>query len=444
MTTSRTIHTLWKPVDNQIFALAVPSFFALAAEPVFLLTDTAFVARLGSEPLAGMGVASAVLTTVVGLCVFLAYGTTGEVARALGGEDRQRAARLSVDGVWLSLVVGVLVAGVLALAGGVALRAMSAPPEAMPDALAYFTVSLWGLPAALLAFGATGALRGYSDAVTPLVVATSSAVLNIPLNYVLIFTAGLGVEGSALGTVIVQWLAAFALVTAVVRKPGVSQALRPRVRGMVDTARRGVPLIVRTACLRVGIIGTTFVAASGGVAVLAAHHVTFQVWGFLAFTLDALAMAAQTMTGLALGRGDEKGLRETTRRLFGHGVVLGVVTTVVLAAMAPVLAGWFVAEPDVRGLLVPALWVAAGCQVLAAYVFVADGVLIGASEGPYLARSSILVAVGYVPLLVATYVFAPAGLVGLLTLWLAYGVGFMGLRAVTLWWRLRTLSPTPQ
>ena len=76
-----------KAVDREILRLAVPAFLALVAEPLFLLSDAAVVGHLGTPELAGLGVAAVILQTVVGLCVFLAYGTTASVARHVGAGD---------------------------------------------------------------------------------------------------------------------------------------------------------------------------------------------------------------------------------------------------------------------------------------------------------------------------------------------------------------------
>src|SRR5689334_539064 len=101
--------------DREILRLAVPAFLTLAAEPLFLLADAAIIGHLGTAPLAGLGVAAAVLQTAVGLCVFLAYGTTASVARRLGAGDLRGALAQGIDGVWLAILIGVpvTVAGVL-------------------------------------------------------------------------------------------------------------------------------------------------------------------------------------------------------------------------------------------------------------------------------------------------------------------------------------------
>src|SRR5207344_3152532 len=95
--------------DRVILRLAVPAFLALVAEPLFLLDDAAVVGHLGAAELAGLGIAAAVLQTAVGICVFLAYGTTASVARQLGAGDLRGALTQGVDGLWLAVIIGLVV-----------------------------------------------------------------------------------------------------------------------------------------------------------------------------------------------------------------------------------------------------------------------------------------------------------------------------------------------
>ncbi len=91
---------------REVLRLAVPAFLALVAEPLFLLSDAAIVGRLGVAPLAGLGVASAVLLTAANVFVFLAYGTTAVVARQLGAGSRSGAISAGIDGTWLAVGLG--------------------------------------------------------------------------------------------------------------------------------------------------------------------------------------------------------------------------------------------------------------------------------------------------------------------------------------------------
>ncbi len=203
--------------DRQILALAVPAFAALVAEPLFLLADSAIVGHLGTLPLAGLGIAAAVLSTVVGLCVFLAYGTTAGVARRLGADDLRGALAMGVDGVWLALGLGLVLWVVTAAAAPWIVTALGASEQVAPPAVAYLRWSLPGVPAMLVVLAATGVLRGLQDTRTPLVVAVSGAVANVALNYVLVYPAGMGIAGSGLGTSLAQIGMAVALVRVVVR-----------------------------------------------------------------------------------------------------------------------------------------------------------------------------------------------------------------------------------
>ncbi len=410
----------------------MPAFLALVAEPVFLLSDAAIVGHLGTPQLAGLGIAAVVLQTVVGLCVFLAYGTTASVARALGAGDRRRALALGVDGLWLGVLIGVVatVAGV-ALTGPV-VAAFGADPAVAEHATTYLQIAFLGVGPLLLMLAATGVLRGLQDTRRPLVVAVAGNLLNIALNVVLVYGVGLGIAGSALGSVLAQVASAAALVAVVVRGARREQApLSPDRAGILASAHAAVALVIRTLTLRAALIVTTYavvLASDGAPEEIAAHQLAFTVWTFLAFALDAIAIAAQALTGRYLGAGDVAAVRAVTRRMIGWGLVSGVVTGLGLAALSPWLPALFTSDDAVRDLVVPVLLVAALGQPICGVVFVLDGVLIGAGDGTYLAWAGLLVLAVFAPvvLLVAWSVG------GLVWVWVVFSGVFMGARAVVL------------
>ena len=427
-----------RSTDRQVLRLAVPAFAALVAEPLFLLTDSAIVGHLGTRPLAGLGVAGAVLATAVGVCVFLAYGTTASVARRLGAGDLRGALAQGVDGLWLAVGLGVLLAAVGAGAAPAVVSAFGASAEVSPYAVTYLRWSLPGLPAMLLVLAATGVLRGLQDTRTPLVVAAAGAVANGVLSLVLVHGAGLGIAGSALGTVIAQVGMAAVFVVVVVRAARQHGAsLRPDVVGIRLAGRAGVPLVVRTLTLRAALLLTTYVAVAQGDVALAGHQVAMNVWSLLALALDALAIAAQALTGKALGAGDRDGVRATTARMVWWGVGAGLVLGAGVLAVRGLLAPLFSPDPAVHEAITASLVVVALAQPLAGLVFVLDGVLIGAGDGRYLAVAGVLTLVAYAPLALAVLWLAPPGLPGLTWLWVAFAGGFMLVRAVTLVVRAR-------
>lgn len=428
---------------REILALAVPALGALVVEPLFLLTDTAIVGALGADALAGLGLASAVLSTLVGLCVVLAYGTTASVSRRLGAGDRAGALASGIDGLWLAAGLGaVLVAvGVPTVPGLV--DAFGAGEGASDAARSYLSVSLLGIPAMLVVLAATGVLRGLQDTRTPLLVAGVGFTGNAVLSFALVHGPGpvpaLGVAGSAWGTVLAQLAMAAWLVALVVRGAGrEGVALRPHAAGIRTAAGAGVPLLLRTVTLRLALLATVWAAASTGTESLAAHQVVFTVWTFAAFVLDALAIAAQALTGRSLGAGDAEGARATTRRMVRWGVGGGALLGGLLAAGSPWLPCLFNDDPGVRTGITVGLVVVGLTAPLAGYVFVLDGVLIGAGDGPYLARAGVVALLGYLPLLAVVPLAGLTGTTGLVVLWLTFAGGYMAARALTLGLRERS------
>lgn len=430
-----------KPASHarDILRLAVPAFGALIAEPLFLLADSAIVGHLGVAQLAGVGLASAVLHTAVGLMVFLAYSTTPAVARAVGDGQFAKALAAGRDGVWLALLLGI----VLAVAGFVAAEPlvglMGADGDVWSFAVDYLRWSMPGLVAMLLIFAGTGVLRGLLDTRTPLVVATAGFSLNVVLNLVLVYGLGWSVAGSAAGTSIAQWAMAAVYLVMVernARRHGVS--LRPDWRGIRALTKVGSWLMLRTLSLRIAILATVLVVTGQGAVNLAAHQLAMTVFTFLAFALDALAIAAQALIGKELGASNPENARLLTRTMIRWGTGFGVVTGVLLAAAAPFTGALFTSDPGVQSVLTLALWALAAGQPIAGYVFVLDGVLIGAGDAKYLAVAGVVNLAAYLPLLLAVPLAGTAGAAALVWVWVAFSLGYMLARAVTLGLRART------
>ncbi|GIG40920.1 MATE family efflux transporter [Cellulomonas phragmiteti] len=425
-------------MDRQILTLAVPALGALVAEPLFVLVDSAMVGHLGTESLAGLALASTVLVTVVGLCVFLAYATTAAVARRVGAGDHRGALQTGVDGMWLGLALGAALAIATWAAAPLLVAALGADGDVAAQAVTYLRWSAPGLPGMLLVLAATGALRGMLDTRTPLAVAASGAVANAALNAALIYGAGLGIAGSGLGTAVAQLGMAMWLVVVVARGARAAGArLTPAAGGIWSSARAGVPLLVRTATLRVAILLTVWTATGLGPSALAGHQVVNAVWGLTAFALDALAIAAQALVGQSLGARDLARTRAVLRRTLQWGVGAGVVLGVLVGALAPLYVRVFSPDADVQRAAVLGLLVAAVALPMAGWVFVLDGVLIGAGDGRFLAWAGVATLVAYVPAALAVHAWAPPGATGLAWLWVAFAVVFMAARALTTGLRAR-------
>jgi putative MATE family efflux protein len=422
-----------RATDREIARLAVPAFGALVAEPLFLLADSALVGHLGGTPLAALGLAGALLQTIVGLMVFLAYGTTPAVARRLGAGHERQAVETGVDGIWLAAGIGVVLTG-----AGLALTPwlvdlFRAPVEVAHQASVYLAVSMVGLPAMLIVYAATGLLRGLQDTRTPLRVAVGGFAANIALNATFIYGARMGVAGSALGTVIAQWaMAAVYLVVAARHARRRGARLSPRLRGVGGLGGTGWWLFLRSVGMRVAIMLAVFLATGISADALAGWQVTMSIYGAVALALDALAIAAQALVGRALGGGDVTAVRAVLRRCLWWGVGGGAVLGLLLACLSPVLGHVFTGDPDVLSLLPLPLAIIGVTTPLGGYVFVLDGVLIGAGDARYLGLTSLVNAAVFAPLAVAAVALGGSEAATLAWLTLAFGLGYLGIRAVTL------------
>ncbi|GAA2201509.1 MATE family efflux transporter [Sinomonas flava] len=424
---------------REILRLAVPAFFALIAEPLFLLADSAIVGHLGVEQLAGLGLATTVLQTAVGLMVFLAYGTGPAVARFLGAGKMGHAMAAARDGAWLALLLGVALAVLGWVAAPAVIGVLGGSAQVQAYAIQYLVWSMPGLVGMLLVFAGTGALRGLQDTRTPLVVATVGFTGNILLNLAFVYGLGWGIAGSAIGTSLAQLgMAAVYMGIVLHRMRYEGVGMLPSRRGLQAAAHVGSWLMLRTLTLRAAIFAAVVVAAQQGPANLAAHQLAMTLFSFLAFALDALAIAAQALIGKELGASNAARARELTRVMVRWSLGFGLLTGAILAAAAPWIGWIFTPDPEVHEALWPALLVLAASQPVSGYVFVLDGVLIGAGDARYLALAGVLNLVVYAPLVVWVGAAGLAGPGGLMWLWVAFAGGYMLARAVTLGLRARS------
>ncbi|AQY02916.1 putative MATE family efflux protein [Microbacterium foliorum] len=428
-----------RTLNREILRLAVPALGALMAEPAFLIVDAALVGHLGTTPLAGLGIAGAVLQTIVGLMVFLAYSTTPAVARLFGAGRPGEAVSVGINGMWLALAIGAVLAAAGAVASPWLVSLFGASEAVAADANAYLVVSMWGLPAMLIVFAATGLLRGMQDTMTPLWIAGIGFGANALLNVLFIYGLGWGIAGSAAGTVVAQWGMVGAYVLVIRRLAAKHDAsLMAQRAGMGSTARSGGWLFLRTVSLRAALLATVAVATGIGTEELAGWQIVFTIFSAAAFALDALAIAAQALIGKELGAGDERQVHRVLRRTVAWGVWFGVVVGALIAALSGVLGIVFTGDPSIAALVQPALLILAVAQPIAGVVFVLDGVLMGANDARYLAIAGGL---NLLPFLPALWVIAATGVddtAGLVWLSVAFFGVYLLARLATLGWRVRS------
>ncbi|MEJ3744030.1 MATE family efflux transporter [Actinomycetes bacterium KLBMP 9797] len=417
---------------RRIAGLALPALVVLAAEPLYVLVDTAVVGHLGSRPLAALAVGGTVMSVAAWLGTVMAYGTTGRAARRYGAGDRYAAVAEGVQASWLALTVGLALAvGAQVAAGPLAGALAGSESDAAGDAAQWLRIAALGAPGLLLAAAGNGWMRGVQDTRRPLRYVLGANALSAALCPVLVYPLGMGLVGSAVANVIAQTIAGVLFVRAIVVE---RTALRPRPAVIRQQVVLGRDLLIRGVAFQLCFLSATAVAARFGTAAVGAHQITLQLWFFCALALDAVAIAAQSLVGAALGAGHDAEARDLGRRIAAIGGVCGIGFAVLVGAGAGVVPGWFSPDAAVHAQAMLAWPWFVALLPLAGVVYALDGVLIGAGDARYLRNATIVAAFGgFLPAIWVAYA-VDAGLGGI---WAGLAL-FIVARLVTLLVRLRS------
>jgi putative MATE family efflux protein len=377
---------------RQLLALTVSAFGVLAAEPLYLLVDTAVVGHLGATPLAGLGVAGAVMAVLTVVGTFVEYGTTGRAARWFGAGRTDDAVNEGVQASWLAAGIGLALVVLGEIFAGPLTRLLAGGGGATQHAAeSWFRIAVVGMPGVLLVLAGNGWMRGVQRTREPVVIVLVANAFSAALSPVLVYPAGLGLEGSAWANIAAQAVGGALFVRALRRS---ASSLRPQPVVMRAQLVVGRDLIVRSAAFQVAFLSAAAVASRMGTSRIAAHQIGLQLWEFTALLLDSVAIAAQSLVGAALGGSDEAAARRVAWRVARWGLYAGVAFAAIYGALTPVLPHAFTSSAGVLH-QVHVLWPwFAGMLPAAGVVFALDGVLIGAGDVAFLRTITVIAGVG--------------------------------------------------
>jgi len=418
--------------QRSVLSLAVPALAVLAAEPLYLLVDTAVVGHLGALSLAGLAIGGALFAVAAVQFNFLAYGTTARAARLHGLGRREAAVAEGVQASWLALAIGLVMVAVIQVFAG-PLTTLLAGGATLEQAAAeqWLRIAVLGAPFLLLSLAGNGWMRGVQDTKRPWRYVLFANALSAVLCPVLVYGAGLGLPGSAVANVVAQLVGGVLFLRAL-QRTGV--AIRPDRVILLAQLRVGRDLTARTVALQACFLIAAAVAARLGTAQVGAHQIALQLFFFLALVLDSFAIAAQALVGESLGAGRVDQARATAWRVTRYGAAVGGLAAVLLLAGFDLIPRVFSPDEAVVEQAQRVWWWFAVMQPVAGVVFALDGVLMGAGDVAYL-RSLTLAAsvVGFLPLLLLTL---PLDL-GLPGVWAGL-VLLIVIRFLGLVWRVRS------
>lgn len=416
---------------RQVAALALPALGVLAAEPLYVLVDTAVVGHLGALPLAGLALGGVVLTQIAAQMTFLSYGTTARASRLHGAGRRQDAVEEGVQATWLALAAGLVVLVLGQLFAGPICRVLAGGGEVADAAVSWLRIALFGAPFILVTMAGNGWMRGVQDTRKPLRYVLVGNALSAVLCPILVHPVGWGLEGSAVANVVAQVLSAGLFFRALFAE---HVPLKPRPALMREQLGMGRDLVLRGLAFQACFISAASVAARTSIEAVGAHQVVLQLWTFLALVLDSLAIAAQSLVGAALGASQRERAKSLAWQVTGYGLVFGIGLGVVFAALAGVLPKVFTTDAGVLAEIPHAWWFFVALQPIAGVVFALDGVLLGAGDAAFMRTATLLsAALGFLPLIWASLAFGW----GLTGIWTGLAA-FMVLRMIAVVWRTRS------
>lgn len=431
---------------RRIAGLALPALGVLAAEPLYLLFDTAVVGRLGALSLAGLAIGGLLLSLVGSDLTFLSYGTTARAARHFGARNRASAVAEGVQATWLALGLGALVVLVVQAAAAPLVSAIAGGKgggEAIAEAaLPWLRIAIFGAPAILVSLAGNGWLRGVQDTVRPLRYVVAGFGLSALLCPLLVYGwLGLpqwGLAGSAVANLVGQWLAAVLFGRALLAERAPLRLDRAVLRAQLVMGR---DLVVRTLAFQACFVSAGAVAARFGASALAAHQVVLQLWEFLALALDSLAIAAQALVGAALGAGDAAHAKSVAWRVTLFSTAAAALLAAVFAVGFSALPELFTDDRSVLAAISVPWWFLVAQLPFAGIVFALDGVLLGAGDAAFMRTATVISAlVGFLPLIWLSLVFdwGLAGIWSGLTTFVVLRLIFVGWRAVSGRWAATT------
>ena len=442
MNNAPSLHNNPSSVNKKLALLAIPTFGQLIAEPTFVLIDTAIVGHVSDFALAGLSLGSTIILTAVGLCVFLAYSTTSQVSRLLGAKRTREGLQAGMNGLWLSLCIGIVLAIVLFLFAEPICYFLGGREETLNQAVIYTQLVVLGVPGMLLVYAANGIFRGLQKVSITLVVAVSGAVINAVLDVLFVIVWGWGIAGSGIATAIAQWTMGLFLVVPAVRwviQGGASVV--PQITGIIEAGGDGFPLFPRSVALRVALVAGVMAAASMGTEVLAGYQVVNAVWNFAANALDSVAIAGQTLVGAELGAREFERARTLTSFTSRAGIVVGIGVGVVLVILGLVAGQLFSPNPEIQALITAGMVATGVLMPLQGWAWALDGILIGAGDFRYLAFGCTAAALSYIAvLIILIFLVAPElpnDIVRMAALWIVLSVVLIGGRGLVNYLRSR-------
>lgn len=425
-------------MNRRILRIAIPSIVSNITVPLLGLVDVTIVGHMGDAAYIGaIAVGGMLFNILYWNFGFLRMGTSGLTSQAYGRKDRTEEMKVLTQ----ALGVGVISSGVILMMQypverlAFALLEASAGVEAC--AIRYFRVCIWGAPAVLMLYGFKGWFIGMQNSRFPMFIAIAVNCINILCSLFFVFVLHWKIEGVALGTVIAEWCGLGMAVVLWIKRYGALRECFTFRESLQWTAMKRFfsvnrDIFFRTLCLIAVTVFFTSTGARQGDTILAVNTLLMQLFTLFSYIMDGFAYAGEALVGRYIGACDTGKLRHAVRNLFGWGVALSLLFTLLYGVGGERFLGLLTKEQDVIEAAGHYFYWALAVPLAGFSAFLWDGILIGATATRQMLRAMLIACVSFFLL---CYFFS--GTTDNHALWAAFLV-YLALRGIlqTCWGRV--------
>jgi len=394
---------------KEINKLAIPAIISGIAEPLLSITDTAIIGNIqvnATEALAAVGIAGSFISAIVWILAQTRSAISAIIAQYFGAKKIDEIVALPAQIIFINLLLSVFIYFITIFFVREIFSLYNATGLVLEQSVSYYKIRALGLPLTLFTFSVFGVFRGMQNTFWPMMISIVGAVLNVGLDFVLIFGVedfipAFHVEGAAWASVIAQAvMAILALVLMLKKTPfhlRISFPFHPEIKRLLSLSFN---LIIRTIALNIALYMANAYATKYGTNYIAAQTIAFQIWLFFAFFIDGYSSVGNIMSGKLLGEKNYPKIWQLSKQLNLYTIIIALILGILCYVFYVPIGKLFTKEEEVLSLFYSIFWIVLLMQPINAIAFVFDGIFKGMAEAVIL-RNSLLVAtfLGFIPAL---------------------------------------------
>lgn len=399
---------------KEINKLAIPALLAGIAEPLLSMADTAFVGHLpvlAKESLAAVGLVGVFLSMLIWVLGQTRSAISTIISQYYGANAINQVKNLPAQAIFSVVLLAVLIiAGTYPFAEFI-FKLYNADDTLLDLSVQYYRIRVLGLPFTLYTFAIFGTFTGLQNTFYPMIIAITGALLNIVLNYFLIygleeFIPALNVKGAAYASIISQFVMALMATYFLLKKTSIRLKLQlPFNKEMGRLTHMVFHLFIRTLALNIALYFGSAYATKYGNDSIAAYTIAINIWFFFAFFIDGYSSAGNILAGKLYGAKDYKTLKQLGKQLAKYGIVVGVILAGISFVFYYPIGRIFINDTAVLNKFYAIFWLVLLMQPINGVAFVYDGIFKGLGSMKFL-RNMLLFAtfIGFIPsLFIADY-----------------------------------------